>query len=87
MRNLCSAIVHTRPENAVRVQADLEAFEGVEVHGGVEQGKLIVTVEGTEDDALADTLARFSDVKGVVNTVMIYHFCGEDEAYNEEVIQ
>ena len=87
MRNICSAIVHARPENAHQVQVELEAFEGVEVHGGVDEGKLIVTVEGAEDDALSDTLYKFSDVKGVVNTVMIYHFNGEDEASSEEVLQ
>ncbi len=65
------------------VQARLEAFEGVEVHGGAEAGKLIVTLEGEGDDALADTMAKFNDVTGVINTVMIYHYCGEEPADKE----
>ncbi|MES9868645.1 MAG: chaperone NapD [Sedimenticola sp.] len=84
--NVCSAIVHAKPENAVRVSACLEEFPGVEVHGGQDVGKLIVTVEGGEDEALADTMAKFGDVEGVINTVMIYHYNGE-EADLEEVIQ
>ncbi|MEW7980331.1 MAG: chaperone NapD [Candidatus Sedimenticola endophacoides] len=87
MRNICSAIVHARPEKAARVRQAIEAFEGVEVHGGVEEGKLIVMVEGSEDDVLADTLGRVGDLQGVVSTVMIYHFCGEDEVSSKEVLQ
>jgi len=82
--NVCSAIVHARPENAGAVQARLEEFSGVEVHGGVEEGKLVVSVEDGSDDKLADTMAAFNDVDGVINTVMIYHYCG-DESANEEV--
>lgn len=81
--NICSAIVHAKPEMAGVVQANLEAFKGVEVHGGVEAGKLIVTLEGEGDDALADTMAKFNDVTGVINTVMIYHYCGEEPADTE----
>lgn len=81
--NICSAVVHARPEKLGVVQSALEEFNGVEVHGSSEQGKLVVTVEGRADDTLADTLAKFSDVDGVVNTVMIYHYCGE-ETLDEE---
>ncbi|WP_260291535.1 chaperone NapD [Sedimenticola hydrogenitrophicus] len=81
--NICSAIVHARPEVASVVQARLEAFEGVEVHGGADAGKLIVTLEGQGDDALADTMAKFNEVTGVINTVMIYHYCGEEPADKE----
>ncbi|AKH19829.1 chaperone NapD [Sedimenticola thiotaurini] len=82
--NICSAIVHAKPEMAGVVRTDLERFPGVEIHGGVEEGKLIVTLEGENDDALADTMAEFNDVTGVINTVMIYHYCAEESA-DEEV--
>ncbi len=84
--NICSAVVHARPEKLGVVEMALGAFPGVEVHGSSDAGKLVVTVEGGEDDALADTLARFSDVDGVINTVMIYHYCGE-ESLDEEAIK
>lgn len=84
--NICSAIVHAKPEMAGVVQERLETFRGVEIHGGVEVGKLVVTLEGQNDDALADTMARFNDITGVINTVMIYHYCGEESA-DEEVLK
>jgi periplasmic nitrate reductase NapD len=71
--NILSAVVYSRPENAAIVQAQLETYSGVEVHGGVSEGKLVVTVEGKSDDALTDTMGKFNDVDGVINTVMIYH--------------
>ncbi|MCP3665693.1 MAG: chaperone NapD [Gammaproteobacteria bacterium] len=82
--NLCSVIVHAKPQNAAVVQTELENFDGVEVHAGEAEGKLVVTVEGSTDDHLADTMAQFNDIKGVINSVMIYHYCG-DEPANQEV--
>ena len=82
--NVCSVVVYTKPENTGLVTTKLEEFSGVEIHGGQDEGKLVVTVEGSGDDKLADTMAAFNDVEGVINTVLIYHYCG-DENVNEEV--
>jgi len=83
--NICSVVVHTRPENLAAVQANLESLPGVEIHGGSEEGKLIVTVEDTGDSTMSETVARFNDLDGVINAVMIYHY-GGDEDMDEEVI-
>jgi nitrate reductase NapD len=77
--HITSCIVHTRPENAVSVQTALEEFEGVEVHGGQEQGKLIVTVELPQGSEAAETMTKFHAVKGVANVAMIYHHNEENE--------
>lgn len=81
--NVCSVVVYTKPESSGVVTTKLEEFSGVEVHGGQDEGKLVVTVEGGDDDKLADTMTAFHDVAGVINTVMIYHYCGDDNV-NEE---
>lgn len=54
------------------------ALPGVEVHGGETEGKLVVTVEDTADVPAADTLGAIGAVKGVINTVLIYHYGGDD---------
>ena len=84
--SICSVVVHTRPEMFASVNTRLGELSGVEIHGGSEQGKLVVTVEGDTDTVLADKMAAFNDVDGVINAVMIYHYCG-DESENEEVVQ
>ncbi len=83
--NLCSLIVHTRPEKGPQVEERLNQIPGVEVHGGVEEGKLIVTVEDTEDAPASDTMMSFNDIEGVISATLIYHYGGDD--LNEEVIR
>ena len=56
---------------------------GVDVHGA-DDGRIIVTVEDTEDATAADTMMTFNDVDGVINTVLVYHY-GGDERMEEEV--
>ena len=83
--NICSVVVYARPEDRAAVQVNLGHLPGVEVHGGSEEGKLIVTVEDTVDSTMSETVSRFNDVDGVINAVMIYHY-GGDENMDEEVI-
>ena len=78
--HITSCIVHTRPEMAASVHTALEEFEGVEVHGGQQEGKLIVTVEAAHGNEAADAMAKFHDVEGVVNTVLIYHHSEDDQS-------
>ncbi|MES9899956.1 MAG: chaperone NapD [Sedimenticola sp.] len=83
--NVCSVIVHAKPENCGVVQNRLEALPGVEVHGGEDKGKLIVTVEDAGDISAADTMMAFNSVEGVISSILIYHYGGDD--LGEEVIR
>jgi nitrate reductase NapD len=76
--NICSCVVHTRPERGEEVGRRLRDLPGVEVHAGEPQGKLVVTVEDTSATLAADTLAALGAVEGVINTVLIYHYGGDD---------
>lgn len=87
--NICSLIVHTNPQMGSVVSQRLETFKGVEVHGGQATGKLIVTVEdeGEAISPVSDTMNALRDVPGVVNTILIYHYGGEEsmEEMNSEI--
>ncbi len=87
--NICSLIVHTTPQRGAEVSHRLEAFKGVEVHGGQESGKLIVSVEdeGESLSPISDTMNALRDVDGVVGTTLIYHYGGEEsmEEMNREI--
>lgn len=76
--NICSLIVHAKRHKAQAVEDGLLSLPGVEVHGGRAEGKLVVTVEDTEESQAADTLAAIGGVEGVINTVLIYHYGGDD---------
>lgn len=82
--NMCSVIVNAKPEKCSVVQTRLEELPGVEVHGGDEEGKLIVTVEDAEDITAGDTMLSLNSIEGVISSTLIYHYGGDD--LDEEVI-
>ena len=85
--NICSVIVNAKPENAHRISKLLEEMEGVDVYGGIEEGKIIATIEdGGGEKALADRMAAMNDIKGVINATMIYHQEASDTAMEEEIV-
>ena len=87
--NICSLVVHTRPEMGQIVSRRLATFKGVQVHGGEELGKLIVTVEdaGEAISPVPDTMNALREVEGVVSTILVYHYGGEEsmEEMNREI--
>lgn len=83
--NICSVIIHARPEQTAAVQSRLAGLPGVEVQGGDETGKFIVTVEDADGVTAADTMMSFNSVEGVISSTLIYHYGGED--LDEEVIR
>jgi len=76
--NICSLVVQAKPEKARAVEEGLLVLPGVEVHGGQAEGTLVVTVEDTEQSQAADTLTAIGGVEGVINTVLIYNYGGDD---------
>lgn len=84
--NICSLVVHARPERLGVVQSSLEEFPGVEIHGQSADGKLVVTVEDTDSSLASETMMELQNVDGVLDAVLIYHYGGE-EPLEEEVIR
>ena len=85
--NICSVIVNAKPENALRISKILAEMEGVDVYGGIEEGKIIATIEdGGGEKALADKMAALNNIKGVIDVAMIYHQEATDTAMEEEIV-
>ena len=87
--NICSLIVYTQPDKGPQVSKRLEQYQGVEVHGGMIEDKLIVTVEdeGESMSPVSDTMNELRNVDGVVSTTLIYRYGGEEsmEEMNREI--
>jgi nitrate reductase NapD len=87
--NICSLIIHTQPKSDRQVARRLESIGGVQVHGGDDMGRLIVTVEETRETqaSIAETISELQDVAGVINTILIYHYGGDEtwEEMNREI--
>ncbi|MGD2116977.1 MAG: chaperone NapD [Chromatiales bacterium] len=84
--NICGVLVMTRPEKGAVVEQVLNQIEGVEVHGGAEVGKLIVTVESTHSRQCADTITDMSGIDGVVSTSLVYHELDSSEPPQQAAI-
>jgi nitrate reductase NapD len=76
--DILSCVVHTRPGGGAEVALRLRPLPGVEVHAGADVDKLVVTIEDTDETRAADLLGELNQVPGVINTVLIYHYGGED---------
>lgn len=82
---VCSLVVHARPQALNDVKLGLEAMPGVEIHTATSEGKLVVTVEDAPKGApVLDTVTAIGNVSGVLSTVLVYHY-GDDETLGEEV--
>lgn len=81
--NICSLVVHTRANRAHAVERRLLNLPGVDVHGGQAEGRLVVTVEDSEQSDSLDTITAINGVEGVISTVLIYHYGGEDLTVEE----
>ena len=84
--NICSVIVNAKPKNAPKIRDILVAMDGVDVFGGVEEGKLITTLEDSGEKALADKMAAVNYIKGEIDVAMIYHQEANDQAMEEEIV-
>ena len=85
--NISGVLVYAAPKQADAVAQNLSAIDGVEVHA-VENGKLVVTVEHNNINALADQVMQFQDMQGVMSVAMVYqHNEGDEALMADEVLQ
>ena len=83
--NISGVIVYAAPNQAESVEKSLNAIEGVEVHAA-EDGKLVVTVEHENINALADQVMKFQDMSGVMSVAMVYQHNEDLETLNGEEV-
>ncbi|MBK1724073.1 chaperone NapD [Thiocystis violacea] len=74
--DILSCVVQVRPGRGLEIAARLEALPGVEVHGGAEVDRLVVTIEDQVGHRAADQLGALPLIEGVINAVLIYHCDG-----------
>ncbi|MFK5984757.1 MAG: chaperone NapD [Pseudomonadota bacterium] len=83
--NICSVIVHCNPSKAESVKGNLEQRQGIDVFGGVKEGKIIVTIEAGGERLLSEIMAEFNQIPGVIDTAMVYHQEENDEDLDKPI--
>lgn len=71
--NICGVLVHALPERGKDVAAAIAALEGAELHQTVPDGRMVVTVEDTEDKSAGDTVLALHRLPGVLSAALVYH--------------
>jgi nitrate reductase NapD len=71
--HISSLIVHSQPERARTIARRLRALRGVDVHGGVEAGKLVVTLETATEAKIVERLNAIQALDGVLAATLVYH--------------
>ena len=70
--HICSLVVHARPDALASVDAALRTMSGVEIHGESPQGKIVVTIETTNDHDIVRTMGCIGELPGVLSTALIF---------------
>ena len=71
--NISSLLIHVQPHRAEDVCAQLEQLAGVELHAVTAEGRLIVTVEKSDDLEMERALEQLAAIPGVDATTLVYH--------------
>jgi nitrate reductase NapD len=76
--NICGVLVHALPEKGGAVEAAIAGLDGAELHDTVPDGRMIVTVEDTEDNSAGDTVLALHRIPGVLSAALVYHHFESD---------
>ena len=71
--HISSLVVHSRPERRHAIAAQLAGMDGIELHGGVETGKLIVVLETATEQAVLERLNAIQSLDGVLAATLVFH--------------
>lgn len=71
--NICGVLVHAEPGRPGLVAKQLDLLDGVEVHQSSDDGRIVITVEDTEQAAALDMLRAVACLDGVIATALVYH--------------
>ncbi len=71
--NICGCLVHVAPDAMQAARPRIEEMNGVEIHAGTEDGRLVVVVEDTDEAYASDTIMALHQIPGVISLTLNYH--------------
>ncbi len=83
--HISGILVHTRPGRIAQAQSQLAEIEGVEIHIGDDNGKLVITLEQPDEDSTASRFEQISHLPDVLSASMVYHHFEPDTDTNDSV--
>jgi nitrate reductase NapD len=83
--HVAGLVVHATPEAAARVAAAIGRRPGAFIHAASPEGKLVVTLEADDTDAIAAALVDFQRLPGVLAASLVYQHSESAQAMTDEV--
>lgn len=71
--HISGILVHTRPGHVSQARDQLAGISGVEIHGGSDDGKLIVTLEQADDASAATVFEEINHLPDILSATLVYH--------------
>lgn len=78
--NISGIVVHASPDKTDKVRVRLEKMAGVEIHAIGVDGKMVVTIERSNDRETTEVFDKIAKTSGVLSTAMVYHHFEPDSA-------
>ncbi|MBC8413759.1 MAG: chaperone NapD [Nitrospira sp.] len=73
-----SIVVRTAPANTSSVISRIIKTDLCEVHFKDEEGRIVVTLEGENIDAMMQSVKEIQNMPDVLNVSVMYSYCGEE---------
>lgn len=78
--NICGVLVHAHPDRCDEVRAAISGIDGAELHQTEPDGRIVVTVEDTDDTSAGDAVLALHRIPGVLSAALVYHHFEPDAA-------
>ncbi len=76
--HIASMVIRTRPEDIRGIETSLKAMTGVDVHTVTTDGRLVVTIEGTDRSACGERLMAIHAIPRVLSAGLVYEQTDEE---------
>ncbi|WP_440876404.1 chaperone NapD [Thalassotalea sp. PLHSN55] len=71
--HVASYVAHAMPDQIELIQHEINQLEGAEIHATSDIGKIVFTLEATNQKKIANLIDTIRHHKGLLNLAPVYH--------------
>jgi nitrate reductase NapD len=79
---IVGAVLRLKPGEDAQLARQLEHCDGVEIHGGDAQSRLVITLEAPDSRSMLRLSETIQQMDGVLQLTPVYQYC--DDQHNDE---
>ena len=82
--HISSFVVHGRRDEIGAIRQAVEAIPGAEIHGQGPTGKMVVTLEASNEQDILQRMDEINLIDGVMSIALVYHQVDSHPGHNGE---